>query len=183
MNLAEKLKALRIQNGFSQEELANRSGIALRTIQRIEKGNNEPRGNTLQMLCSALNTEISVLTACEIPRDNSVLKLLYITVLIGIVVPLGNVLGPVIVWSMNKGKSPAINSVAKHVIWTQVAFSVVSIGLMMYWIFEVLSRGAKYDLIPIGVLVLTLLNYGIAFYAMLRLDKKEKLYYYVSWIK
>ncbi|TMO65824.1 helix-turn-helix domain-containing protein [Pseudoalteromonas aurantia] len=35
---AEKLNKLRIQNGWSQERLAEISGLSLRTIQRLEKG-------------------------------------------------------------------------------------------------------------------------------------------------
>lgn len=36
--LAQKIKSLRNRKGFSQEELAEKTGLSLRTIQRIENG-------------------------------------------------------------------------------------------------------------------------------------------------
>lgn len=36
--LAKKVKELRKRKGYSQEELAEKSGLSLRTVQRIENG-------------------------------------------------------------------------------------------------------------------------------------------------
>lgn len=43
MNFAEKLKDLRIEKGLTQEELAQKSGISLKTISRYELGETLPR--------------------------------------------------------------------------------------------------------------------------------------------
>jgi transcriptional regulator with XRE-family HTH domain len=45
--LAQAVKELRKIKGLSQEILANKSGLSLRTVQRIEKGETEPTGDTL----------------------------------------------------------------------------------------------------------------------------------------
>lgn len=55
MELSEHLKKLRIDNGFSQEELSEKSGLGLRTIQRLENGESSPRDDTLRLLTKALN--------------------------------------------------------------------------------------------------------------------------------
>ena len=44
--------------GFSQEKLAELSNINLRTIQRIESNENEPRGKTLSLICDVLEIDI-----------------------------------------------------------------------------------------------------------------------------
>jgi transcriptional regulator with XRE-family HTH domain len=53
-NLSIKVKDLRNRKGFSQEQLAEESRLSLRTIQRIEKGESTPRGDTLSKLTRAL---------------------------------------------------------------------------------------------------------------------------------
>jgi transcriptional regulator with XRE-family HTH domain len=42
--LAQRIKELRNRRCFSQEELSEKTGLSLRTIQRIENGETEPRG-------------------------------------------------------------------------------------------------------------------------------------------
>ena len=51
-----KIKDLRKRRGLSQEELAEKSGLSLRTIQRIENGETDPRGDSLRRLAAALET-------------------------------------------------------------------------------------------------------------------------------
>jgi len=53
--LANKVKELRTSKGLSQEELAVRSQLSLRTVQRIEGNETEPRGDTLKRLSTALS--------------------------------------------------------------------------------------------------------------------------------
>lgn len=54
MELSDQLKKLRIEYGLSQEELSEKSGLSLRTIQRIENGESKPREDTLNLLAKAL---------------------------------------------------------------------------------------------------------------------------------
>jgi len=54
--LAQRIKQLRILLGFSQEELSERAQLSLRTIQRIENGESQPRGYSLQRLAEVLGT-------------------------------------------------------------------------------------------------------------------------------
>ena len=57
----ETLKKLRKTKGFSQQTLADASGVAKKTIARIETGKGEPRGATVQELAKALRVKPKVL--------------------------------------------------------------------------------------------------------------------------
>jgi len=48
LNISQRVKELRCRKGMSQELLAEESGLSLRTIQRIENYESEPRGDTLK---------------------------------------------------------------------------------------------------------------------------------------
>ncbi len=48
-SLSKKVKELRKRKGFSQEELAEQSGLSLRTIQRIENGESDPTGDSFRV--------------------------------------------------------------------------------------------------------------------------------------
>jgi|GEM_PF-992009 len=53
-NLAQGVKNLRKRNGLSQEDLAFKSGLSLRTIQRVENGESEPTGETIKRISHTL---------------------------------------------------------------------------------------------------------------------------------
>ena len=48
LELSKKIKELRTRKGLSQEELSEEAGLSLRTIQRIENGETEPRSDSLK---------------------------------------------------------------------------------------------------------------------------------------
>ncbi len=66
--LAERLHALRAENGLSLQELAERSGISRATLSRIENGEVSPTAETLGALAAAYAMTISrMLTPMERP--------------------------------------------------------------------------------------------------------------------
>jgi transcriptional regulator with XRE-family HTH domain len=54
------VQKLRLQRGWSQQQLAELSGLNVRTIQRIEKGQ-EPSVESLKSLAAVFNVEFSTL--------------------------------------------------------------------------------------------------------------------------
>ncbi len=60
------IKELRILKGLTQEELAEQTGLSVRTIQRIESGEVDPRTYTLTALAQALEVDLEVLTSKKI---------------------------------------------------------------------------------------------------------------------
>jgi transcriptional regulator with XRE-family HTH domain len=63
MTLHEQLAAARKKKGLTQEELAERSKVTVRTIQRLESGESVPRAFTLRAIAAALDTPFESLHA------------------------------------------------------------------------------------------------------------------------
>ncbi|MEI6140451.1 MAG: helix-turn-helix transcriptional regulator [Mariniphaga sp.] len=59
--IARRVKDNRKLKGLSQEELANKSGLSLRTVQRVENGETEPTGETLKRISAALDVTLNEL--------------------------------------------------------------------------------------------------------------------------
>ena len=55
--IGDRLRQLRKQSLMTQEELAERSGVAVSTIIRIERNQVEPHGSTIRKLAEALEVE------------------------------------------------------------------------------------------------------------------------------
>ncbi len=63
--IAKKIKEIRKSKGLTQEELAEQAKINLRTIQRIESSESEPRGKTLNLICEVLEIDSEELILSE----------------------------------------------------------------------------------------------------------------------
>lgn len=72
MSIGKQTVVLRKQVGISQEELSQRSGISLRTIQRLEKDQVKPRGYTLNQLAQALGVSLKELQAVTHDSDENI---------------------------------------------------------------------------------------------------------------
>lgn len=106
MNNSEKsvsmnLAYLRKTRAMSQELLAEKSGVTIRTIQRIEKGDVNPQLQTVKLLAAALDVEVDSLVALEDPREERIqskwLLFLHGSSLLGFIFPF-SVLFPLFIW-------------------------------------------------------------------------------------
>src|SRR5210317_1832638 len=102
-NLAIIIKDLRNRKGFSQEQLAEESKLSLRTVQRIEKGESIPRGDTLVKLSQALEVTPDDLLEWEIIEDNTYVQLLNWSSISFIIHPLLGIIIPLVMWIMKRG--------------------------------------------------------------------------------
>lgn len=59
--IGKKVREIRIGKGLTQAELAKKSKLTLRTIQRIELDKNTPRDYTLNQISTALGIDIAML--------------------------------------------------------------------------------------------------------------------------
>ncbi len=134
-DLGKQIKDLRTRKGFSQDELANRSGLNLRTIQRIEAGETEPRGDSLQRLSQSLDVTPDELTDWAVVEDNGYLSALNLFALSFIVFPLMGVVVPFILWLMKKEKVKNVKENGKLLLNFQITFCIVVFTL--YFIFIV----------------------------------------------
>lgn len=123
--LAKKVRELRTRKGLSQEILAENSGLSLRTIQRIENGETEPRGDSLIRLARAFNITPDEIIDWAPEENNGFLAALNISVLTFIVFPLLGLLVPLILWISKKDKIKGLNDVAKKIINFQITWNIL----------------------------------------------------------
>ena len=57
LNIGDRLSDLRKRALLTQEQLAERSGVAISTVVRIERNQVEPQGRTIRKLAEALGVE------------------------------------------------------------------------------------------------------------------------------
>jgi len=146
--LAKKVKELRSRRGFSQEILADNSGLSLRTIQRIELGTTVPRGDTLQRLASALEVSPDDLIDWKIVQDKNILTLLSLSQLGFLVFPLLGIIFPTVIWVLKKEKVKDVDALGKAILNFQISWT--------------LTLGIVYILAPLKRL--THGNFGLSIY-------------------
>lgn len=179
------LKLIREQQNLTQEELSEKSGISVRTIQRIEAGIS-PKGYTLKTLAKVLDvreneladrnikTEITgegekAAVPEELDVDYSKIKIVNLSSILFVILPPLNILAPLILAGVFKQK----NSLAKQIVSVQILWTIVAPIVFMLGIF--LKLGRKFTLILIVAIVLS--NIFIILRNAAEIDKNKKLYY------
>jgi transcriptional regulator with XRE-family HTH domain len=123
--LSTRIIEFRQRKGYSQELLAELSGLNLRTIQRIEKGETVPRGDSLQRLSKALGTSPDDLIDWTIKEDKSILTMLNLSQLTFLVFPLLGILIPMAIWIFQKDKVTKVNRLGKSILNFQLSWAIV----------------------------------------------------------
>lgn len=128
-----KLKSIRERRNLTQSELAETSGLSLRTIQRIESGTT-PKGHTLKVLIDTLDIEPAELqniesTFAEENDDLKKLKLLNTSILSFLIIPFGNVIFPLIIYIINKKEN--FRKTATKIISFQILWSLITSLLLI----------------------------------------------------
>jgi len=123
--MAQKIKELRNRKGFSQEQLAETAKINLRTVQRIEGGETEPRGDTLKRIAHALNVAPDELIDWIEQEDKLFLVFLNISALCFIAFPLLGIIVPLAIWVLRKDKIKNINETGKRLINFQITWCLI----------------------------------------------------------
>jgi transcriptional regulator with XRE-family HTH domain len=166
-DLGKKIKDLRNRKGLSQEQLAEQAQLSLRTIQRIENGETEARGDTLKRLASALSvlpedlTEITGEPARENIGDDShgFLALLNLSALSFILFPLLGIAVPLALWLSNRKKVLNIDQHCKRIINFQISWCLL-IAAMLIVLFNPDAFHISHNYLGFGVPELIIL--GIA---------------------
>lgn len=132
-NIGEKIRTVRKKKGLSQEELAESAKVNLRTIQRTENSESEPRGKTLHLICDALDLNAEDILDFGKRTDTNFLIFIHLSVIMGLVIPTGNIILPFILWMTKKEniiglKSMGTNLLNFQIIWTFITFLVLMIG-------------------------------------------------------
>lgn len=96
------------------------AGINLRTLQRIEKSETSPRGNTLQMLCRALDVPVEELVDYGKEEDREFLGWFQLSPVAGLFIPAGQILLPLILWLTKRDKVKGLDRQGANLINFQI---------------------------------------------------------------
>ncbi len=188
--LAQKIKTLRNRKGFTQEELSDLTGLSLRTIQRIENGETEPRGDSIKRLALAFNISSDEIIDWTVQEDKGFLVSMNLSALSFIFFPLLGILVPLIIWISKKDKIRNANEVAKDLLNFQITWSIL---LFVFYIWLILIK--VYRLTSIGdisivfmqsqlmtqvvlLVILYLYNFLIVVVNSVRINSNKSICYY-----
>lgn len=134
----QKIKALRLQAGMSQEEIARQTQLSLRTIQRIENNETFPRGDSLKKIAAALGVTVEVFTTmapavlplpavkeniCK--EDKMVLVLMNLSALAYLEFALLGIFVPMVLWAVFKDKISGADKMGKIIMKDQLWYCLL----------------------------------------------------------
>ncbi len=129
------IKNIREEFGYTQAELAKQSGLSLRTIQRLESNNKEPKGHTLIALSNVFNIEPKLLQEKFIyfgktkKSEKTTIQFINLSIISFVGIPFGNLIFPFILWYKNR-KSKFVDEVGRRIINFQILWWIV-LSLML----------------------------------------------------
>lgn len=122
--VAMNLRHQRKRKGWMQEQLSESSGVAVRTIQRIENAKVEPHLQTLALLAGSLELDVNELSTMASAEDVSPggaahrkwLLLLHLSPIVGFIIPFANLIVPLILWAYKRDESPLYDEHGRAVV-------------------------------------------------------------------
>jgi transcriptional regulator with XRE-family HTH domain len=182
-----ELRKIREIKNLTQEELAQKSGLSVRTIQRIEAGM-QPKGFTLKTLAKNLDVsekdlflpgiiveqEIKVEEIPEVKTEDkslnfALIKIINLSSLPLAWFPIANFIPPLLIMIFMKEKS----RITKQIISLQIFLAIISPVIFM--IVVLLKLGSPFVMGTMVLLVLA--NMYIILRNAYEIDKKNSLYY------
>jgi transcriptional regulator with XRE-family HTH domain len=140
--IGKKIKEVRKTKGLSQEELAESAKVNLRTIQRIENNESEPRGKTLNLICEVLDINAEDILDYGKKTDKSYLIIFHLSVIIFLTIPVGNIILPLILWMNKKYKIIGLKEVGANLLNFQIVWSVLTfISITAFALFKIMHYG------------------------------------------
>lgn len=128
-SIGKNLVYQRRRHGFTQEELADKASVTVRTIQRIEKGEVKPHLQTVKLLAVALDVEVEDLVDIDNPKEENIQKkwllLMHATPVLGAVLPLANILIPLFLWIHKREDNPLYDDHGRAVINFQITITIL----------------------------------------------------------
>ncbi len=135
--MSNQIKRVRERKGYSQERLAEEAGVSLRTVQRVENGENKPQGETLKRLTQALDVSMDEIMEWKKEEDTTYLSVVNFTALTFILFPLLGILIPLILWITKKDKIRDLNEVGRDLLNFQITWCIGLFGGLFWTIFSI----------------------------------------------
>jgi len=177
MKIGNYIKEKRVKKGMTQEDLALKCEITVRTIQRIESGEVDPRSYTLQAIASALEIDFQELINADassaiedLSRNESFwLAILHFSGIVILIIP------SVLIWALKKDKIPGIRNHAIDIINFQISMMIYLITAAFLCLVPVTINFSKTVDLPIflavGILILTVLGIFISILIFINTSK------------
>jgi transcriptional regulator with XRE-family HTH domain len=135
MKTGQLIKELRLKKGITQEDLAAKTDISVRTIQRIESGDVDPRAYTLQSIAVALDVDFAMLANSESELEavddqkgnNRWLPLLHLSGLLLLIIP------PILIWIWKRDEVKNIRKHAVDVINFQLSITLYMLPFVIFF--------------------------------------------------
>lgn len=170
-----RLVKLRNRLNLTQEQLAEKAGVSVRTIQRIESGG-KLKGFTLEAIAKALDVSIEDLQNKEkvdvVKDDKQLVKLINLSSLPFVIVPIASILVPLIIMFLKKKYNPMI----KEIISIQILWTVLAIILVVLSAFVKKWLSLNGDILLTTLTVLIVINVFIIIRNTVEIDRKNKLH-------
>jgi uncharacterized Tic20 family protein len=189
-NLAIKIKDLRTRKGFSQEQLSEESKLSLRTIQRVEKGESVPRGDTLIKLTQALGVTPDDLLEWTDVEDKGYLTLLNLSAISVLIQPFLSIIIPLVMWVLKREKIKFVDDTGKKLIsfqitWVLMLYLVLIIAytgsfipLTINFLYALPVLFSDFSVISLAIIVMYLYNIFLITLNIRRSQKGQKNKYY-----
>lgn len=172
--IGTKITQLRKQKAFSQEQLAELAKVNVRTIQRIENNETTPRGATLKLICDALGVTPDEIVNFEKTEDHTFLIWLHLSVMLGYVLPLGNIILPLILWLSNKYRIENVNEQGKNILNFQILYSIITFLLIFFAAFGKITHFKMILSFEIFLLTVAILGTFIFFFPIINAIRISK---------
>ena len=169
------IKKIREEKHLTQEELAEQSGLSIRTIQRIEAGQ-KPKGHTAKILAKTLDLDLSSLNKTEKPKESvnySLVKRINLSSAIFCFIPLLNIILP---WILSRHYKQN-NRLTKDIISLQILWSIISILIFFIAGFLKLTFDLHHQTTLWVAVILILINLVMILVNSANIDRHKKLYF------
>ncbi len=188
-DIGKRIKELRNRKGLSQEDLADLSQLSLRTIQRIENGETEARGDSLKRLATAFGIEAEELidNPAELHHvkgddKSKYLMAINLSAFSFLLFPMAGAIVPWILWWLKKDTVKGIDLDSKRVINFQISWfifiTVIPMTIVVMSIYHVSYLGiVNREHLLIGMIGLYVINIFYIILNTLRLRKNMGVIY------
>lgn len=177
-NIGNRIAGIRRQKAFSQEELAARANINIRTLQRIEKGETDPRGHTLNAICQVLDLRPEDILDYGKEENRQFRIILHLSVLAFLAIPLGNLLLPLMLWLTKGKKVIRAHEQGANILNFQLVWSVVTYGLLGIGAFLKLESIPNSNIFLAGFFLMGALNVALSLAAAWQARKGRAVRFY-----
>lgn len=172
--MTNKVKAIRESKNMTQNELAEKTGLSLRTIQRIEAGNNL-KGYSLKAITQTLQIESEDLFYFKNDNENiERAKLINISALSGLLIPYGGIIIPLFLTL--KTKDEKNKELGKSIVSIQIILAMLLSIALIISPFIQKTFSIKFPIFIIALIAFICLKIGVIYMNGTSLNKTYELH-------